>query len=491
MAKFSINDLVIIIPGIMGSVLEKNGRVVWDSTAAAVWAGVASGGGSILDLKLVDDDPAQESAVDGVISTKLIDDLVIIPRFWKVDGYTGLYEALTHAFDLEEVAPDDGTPGNLIRFAYDWRRDIRASARRLARVAAAKLELWRRSGGTSKSRVILIAHSMGGLVARYALECEGLRGRARALVTLGTPYRGAPRALDYLVNGRSLVMFGVRFLDLTGVLRSLPSAYQLLPRYPVLETPGGLKRIAEVGEGALGLDPVLFTAQTSFHAELDRATALNRAEPVDVRDPYEWLQVVGVQQPTVVGARWSGGILAPSKELPAGLPGEYPDGDGTVPWLSAMPLDERFRGFFAAQAHESLQDDEGVLADVVARLRYLQAPDTDAYRGTPDRVEKGSLSLEVDDATPVGLPVTIRARTADGPAGDGPGLEALIMPAGGGPGTVVPLTAGEDGWSRAGLSGLSHGLYRASARAAGTARANFRDVTAAFAVVEAGTRLGD
>ena len=44
------------------------------------------------------------------------------------------------------------------------------------------------------ARVDLIAHSLGGLDARYALTHLGLAARVRSLVTIGTPHRGSPIA---------------------------------------------------------------------------------------------------------------------------------------------------------------------------------------------------------------------------------------------------------------------------------------------------------
>ena len=43
-------------------------------------------------------------------------------------------------------------------------------------------------------RIDLIAHSLGGLDARYALAHLGLARRVRSLVTIGTPHRGTPIA---------------------------------------------------------------------------------------------------------------------------------------------------------------------------------------------------------------------------------------------------------------------------------------------------------
>jgi triacylglycerol lipase len=49
-------------------------------------------------------------------------------------------------------------------------------------------------------RIDLIAHSLGGLDARYALAHLGLARRVRALVTIGTPHRGTPLA-DLVLTG--------------------------------------------------------------------------------------------------------------------------------------------------------------------------------------------------------------------------------------------------------------------------------------------------
>jgi triacylglycerol lipase len=43
-------------------------------------------------------------------------------------------------------------------------------------------------------RVDIIAHSLGGLDARYAITHLGLANKVRALVTIGTPHRGTPLA---------------------------------------------------------------------------------------------------------------------------------------------------------------------------------------------------------------------------------------------------------------------------------------------------------
>jgi len=64
-------------------------------------------------------------------------------------------------------------------------------------------------------RVILLAHSMGGLDARHAIARLGLAPRVAALVSVGTPHRGTPLAdltsdlADRLGIARALAFAGV------------------------------------------------------------------------------------------------------------------------------------------------------------------------------------------------------------------------------------------------------------------------------------------
>jgi len=65
---------------------------------------------------------------------------------------------------------------------------------RTAPVAVRAQQLARRIEGLSAKRVNVVAHSMGGLDARYAIARLGLASRVASLVTIGTPHRGTPLA---------------------------------------------------------------------------------------------------------------------------------------------------------------------------------------------------------------------------------------------------------------------------------------------------------
>jgi hypothetical protein len=187
MVKLQMPDVIVLLPGITGSVLKKEGKVVWGYSASSIGKALFTMGGSLRDaLALPHDDSALDDLGDGVTADELMPDLHLLPGIWKIDGYTKVAETLLATFELTEGE-------NFFRFPYDWRRDNRVAARKLARLSHEWLRNWRSKNGFGDAKLILIAHSMGGLVSRYFLEClEGWKD-TKGLITFGTPFRGSLR----------------------------------------------------------------------------------------------------------------------------------------------------------------------------------------------------------------------------------------------------------------------------------------------------------
>lgn len=59
----------------------------------------------------------------------------------------------------------------------------------------------------SDHRPLLVGHSFGGVIARYALQVLGASDRVRGVITLGTPHQGTPMAFAGIVAGAGLVSF--------------------------------------------------------------------------------------------------------------------------------------------------------------------------------------------------------------------------------------------------------------------------------------------
>ena len=93
-----MRDMVVILPGILGSVLQKDGVDIWNVSGQAIWQIVKSLGNRLQDLKLEGDDPNVEDLGDGIKATKLMADTHLIPGLWKIDGYTKTSQLITKNF---------------------------------------------------------------------------------------------------------------------------------------------------------------------------------------------------------------------------------------------------------------------------------------------------------------------------------------------------------------------------------------------------------
>ena len=341
-----------VLPGILGSTLARDGQEAWAPSAGVVWQAIRSFGASIQSLTLPTD-LGDDHPGDGVEPLALMPDLHLLPGLWSANiGYSRLLDWLTQRFTLVPPDPKDpAKPANLLPFAYDWRLSNRYNALRLKGVVEPALERWRALAEANReARLILICHSMGGLVARWYVEREGGAALTRKLITIGTPHRGAVAALQQLVNGVEKSVGPLR-LNLTRFARSLPSAHQLLPQYACLQTGAGLAPISAVA--LPGVNPALVADAVAFHAALDTAPA----------SAYDLHPIVGTRQPTPTTARLVGERIETSEAIEGAREG----GDGTVPRLSAAPKalnpdDPRLR--YAPDQHLGLHSHQAVLDEL-------------------------------------------------------------------------------------------------------------------------------
>ena len=60
-----------------------------------------------------------DEVANGIVATRVIADVHLIPGLWKIDGYSKLKSFVTKTFDVK-------LGENLFEFPYDWRRDNRS-----------------------------------------------------------------------------------------------------------------------------------------------------------------------------------------------------------------------------------------------------------------------------------------------------------------------------------------------------------------------------
>ncbi|MBL7253059.1 lipase/acyltransferase domain-containing protein [Paractinoplanes lichenicola] len=440
-----IRDVVVVIPGIMGSALvDAEKRPVWSLGAGSLVNAIRTLGRSVRSLELPegvgDDHPG-----DGIEAVGLMPGLHVIPGLWSpVAGYAGLLNFLRgRRFHLIE-ADRPGRIPNLITFPYDWRLSNRYNARLLARVAGDALARWREQPGMADAKLVIVAHSMGGLVARWFLEHEQGAALTRSLITIGTPHRGSVKSLDTLANGIQPGVGPLR-LRLTPMARSMPSMYQLLPTYACIRAADG-GRVA-LGPGATaGLAGEMLADAAAFHAKLDTVTP----------ETYVLHKVVGIRQPTLTTARLTGDRLVAALDID----GQLQAGDGTVPRLAAEP--EPGRGtevHEVAEQHGELQNSRSaldLLDGIVTREDIIwQGADPEAFGvampevwapgvppelTVPDLGDRRLLVSVLDEqGRPVGPPHKVRpdGRAVLDPLPEG-GYKAVVSsPVAGGPPAVT------------------------------------------------------
>lgn len=235
-----------------------------------------------------------------------------------VDAYGGAWEY------IKSIAPN----GAYV-YPYDWRRGVPVAAEGLTKVVDEVLE---KSGA---KHVVLVAHSMGGLVTQqYVLDSGGSKV-SRAL-TIGTPYWGAPKSMISLMNGLTNEFAGenldklVNGEDLQNAVGNYTGLFWLYPSTaygPWLQVLGTGYPIAEMTGSQIDR---WITSLGATSALLDRAeqghSTLDGFKPGEV----DYQIIVGTGLPTITKMT----ILVNEFEPEQWVSASYASGDATVPAVS-------------------------------------------------------------------------------------------------------------------------------------------------------------
>jgi hypothetical protein len=305
---------------------------------------------------------------------------------------------LTALGDRLQVPVDVGVSGRptpdarVVFFGYDFRQPIDMLAGELDTFVHDRLRLL--GLGEAGLPVVVLAHSMGGLVAR-AWMAQGGATLCRQVITYGTPFRGAPKALEVLVHGLRFKGLPIR-KAMSEVIRGWRSMSQLAPWYPLPTDPGprdphdnagGSEGSATHGlyaEDLPGLDEGL-------RERLRKARGWHNLLQDTIEaagEPWRFAPVYTVGHPTLNHPT----VRAEQLHLSDGVGldvgqrhGHDLSGDRTVPWLNAIPPELhtwQSRGLAVRQlgglVHGRLLFDGEVVADRVRHAMHDPLPPTRA-----------------------------------------------------------------------------------------------------------------
>ena len=219
---------VILIPGLFGSKLrnKKTGKEVWPGSVTDVLFSDYRELALKFDpqtLQILPDDLEAFDVADQVLGKDIYGP--IIQTLEKFGGYVrGVVGTKVQKAQRRYYV-----------FPYDFRQDNTQHAAALDRL----IESIRKDYGDPNLRVDFVAHSMGGLVARYYLRygmADVLNGeleqvtlygtnRVRKFILLGTPNLGSASSLHAFLTGEPVGLGRIP----PEVLATMPSGYQLFP----------------------------------------------------------------------------------------------------------------------------------------------------------------------------------------------------------------------------------------------------------------------
>jgi Lecithin:cholesterol acyltransferase len=308
---------IVIVPGAPATELvdSRTGRRLWPN---AWLMGIVVNGNGRLALPL--DDPESSPVVAG----PLLREIHVLGMKFPIHTYDGLEAGLRamgyRAGDLRSPAG----AGEYYFFPYDWRQSVETSGRRFFRGLT---ELYRRMPPETPPAVVL-GHSLGGLVSRYALMYGdaplGTSGPLPAVTWAGSPYidtlfliatpnEGSFTALKCLEEGTFYALGHGAFSP--GTLFTFRSVFDMLPAQiePLIDPDGKPLpfRLDEAADWAhLGWSVIdrrgksgrSAAAQASLRAHLERELARHKrlkaamAQVADTPNPVDLLAIGSLAQ---------------------------------------------------------------------------------------------------------------------------------------------------------------------------------------------------
>ena len=195
---------IIILPGIMGSELFAGSQLDSFSVGTKLWDPTADLDANKKIQKLVCD--TNGNSIYNIFAGN--------QNYGAQGTYKKLYNQLKQYYSGQY---------DIVFFPYDWRLSCTDSANALDSFI----------DGEDYTNVILVAHSMGGIVAsKYLAKGTDQQDTVDKLITLGTPFLGAPQAINAYVNGLDFGMaaslIGVNSTIKT-IIPNLKSIYELFP----------------------------------------------------------------------------------------------------------------------------------------------------------------------------------------------------------------------------------------------------------------------
>lgn len=300
--------VVIFVHGYGGSRISCPGRYMWFNPA---------GGPDLMNMRLGEDGNNLRAADGGSSCSEnaSVDGLLMDVAGADIYGSSSRhFEAITW-------------PGRHYDYVWDWRKDPTTAVAGLD----ALVEQARAEHGIKQ--VVLVGHSMGGLVMRHYIESPAQADKVLRMVTVGTPYWGSPKTILPLAAGVEVPWFSAMDLmmsnsGLKAASRTFPGHFSLMPAFGY----GRWLSVMGMNDGRpldmdgvreylrrIGVDPGMYTRGAAEHGRV-----LDHYEDHGV----DFHVIVGGGVPTI-------GAVGIANGVQDTVAVSWVSGDKTVPMFSA------------------------------------------------------------------------------------------------------------------------------------------------------------
>lgn len=377
---------VIFIPGIGGSEMKASQDIFW--SAQDGHGGIYSHAYSGNEKIWVNQDQAAQLGNDDYFDVLKLKADGVTP---EADlSLTGNLTSFGYS-DIDSFFTDMGyvKGTNFFIFPYDWRKDIRSTKDGLD----ALIETAKTASGQSK--VNLVVHSMGGLVARYYISDAAKAAKVNLLIELGVPHLGAVDSVKTLRYGSwlgydfKLFTLGIPPSETKDNAQNLPSIFELIPSSKYYDfysntdetIPYPYKDDRDIDNnlvvGALNFNQAksllsnmghnmsVFSIGEEFHTLID--TVFNQTNGAKI---YE---IVGTAQPTLGQIHETWWVTWPINLIPK-TDEVFINGDETVPLYSAslknesLDISGAFKIYYVEQKHSDLVSSNGTAMQTVRSI---------------------------------------------------------------------------------------------------------------------------
>jgi pimeloyl-ACP methyl ester carboxylesterase len=379
---------VVFLPGIMGSKLFNGNQQIWPDVGRMVFPFDHNDSSSILfglgPIAFKEDGKSAFYSVFNSVGLKAGRE-GIIDEFGGQDFYTTL---LNHFLVKHRYAYNK----DFFIYPYDWRKEIGGKT-----ITDLETLVNKAAASSPNGKVALVAHSMGGLVARTYIADTRRAAKVDQVITLATPYLGTPKALAGLLGKETVTTFpitekgglvveaGVPPRNVTrGLVTNYPGFYALLPSLEYFTLNGGGMYAPYSKESLFGvcteclsyadtysratvsnINSTIHAGAATLHSKIDSAATWNNVRKVTI--------IYGTGQQTIIG-------IAPLIAIEWGrlktaavfVPVTAPTGDGTVTTLSAS-LRGKYNRQGAAVVMPPVNADHGGLVKNAIALGYVDS----------------------------------------------------------------------------------------------------------------------